>query len=219
MVAVLLGLPFPVAVLIVLKFMDGQMGDLVKAQPLVGGACLLTLLAVVPVHELIHGLAYGQGIRSPHLVIGAWPSRGLVLVFSLLHAAMCGVDFIAFWRLVSQVPRNALVHNNGWQTYWSPSYSITIRLQYPDRAGQLGRITSVIGEADGFIGAVDIVDVRGSMITRDITVNTRNVEHSHRVVEQVGGHVWRDQSGGYFGTSLCGDRGAIDFPIGHPGLS
>lgn len=68
----------------------------------------------------------------------------------------------------------------------SPSYSITIRLQYPDRAGQLGRITSVIGEADGFIGAVDIVDVRGSMITRDITVNTRNVEHSQRIVEQVG---------------------------------
>ncbi len=67
----------------------------------------------------------------------------------------------------------------------SPSYSTTMRLQYPDRAGQLGRITSAIGEADGFIGAVDIVDVRSNLITRDITVNARDVEHSRRLVEKV----------------------------------
>ncbi len=67
----------------------------------------------------------------------------------------------------------------------SPSYSITMRLQYPDSAGQLGRITSAIGEADGSIGAVDIVDARGNLITRDFTVNARNVEHSQRIVEQV----------------------------------
>ena len=158
----LLGLPFFIAAVIVLRSMNGQLGGLVKTQPLVGGACLLAFLAMMPVHELIHGLAHGQGIRSPHLIIGAWPSRGLcyaiydsplprnrvlgmvvapflvlsilplvcmpwlqgaawglVLIFSLLHAAMCGGDFIVFWRLVSQVPRNALVHNNGWQTFWS----------------------------------------------------------------------------------------------------
>ena len=70
-------------------------------------------------------------------------------------------------------------------SHQSPSYSITMRLQYHDSAGQLGRITSAIGEADGFIGAVDIVDVRSTLITRDITVNARNVEHSHRIVERV----------------------------------
>lgn len=67
----------------------------------------------------------------------------------------------------------------------SPSYSITMRLQYPDRPAQLGRITSAIGEADGFIGAVDIVDVRNNLITRDITVSAKNVEHGHRLVERV----------------------------------
>jgi malate dehydrogenase (oxaloacetate-decarboxylating) len=67
----------------------------------------------------------------------------------------------------------------------SPSYSITIRLRYPDRAGQLGRITSAIGEADGSIGAVDIVNVRKDFITRDITVNARDVEHGRRIVERV----------------------------------
>ncbi len=70
-------------------------------------------------------------------------------------------------------------------SHQSPSYSITMRLQYPDRTGQLGRIASAIGEVDGFIGAVDFVDVRNNLITRDITVNASNVEHSQRIVERV----------------------------------
>ena len=70
-------------------------------------------------------------------------------------------------------------------TQHSVSYSITIRLRYPDRPGLLGRITSVIGEADGFIGAVDIVDVRQSQITRDISVNTVDVAHGQQIVEQL----------------------------------
>ena len=67
----------------------------------------------------------------------------------------------------------------------SPSYSITIRLRYPDDPGQLGRIASAIGEADGLIGAVDLVDVRKGLITRDITVNAGNDEHAERIVARV----------------------------------
>lgn len=67
----------------------------------------------------------------------------------------------------------------------SPSYSFTIRLRYPDRPGLLGRITSTIGDADGLIGAVDIVDVRDQMITRDITINATDVDHGQRVSEHV----------------------------------
>lgn len=162
LVASLLGLPFFVAAVIMLRSMSGQLRGLVETQPLAGVACLLAFLAMMPVHELIHGLGYGPDIRSPHLIIGAWPSRGICyaiydsplprtrvlrtlvapflvlsllplvclpwlegsawglgLVFSLLHAAMSAGDFIVLWSLVSQVPRNALVHNNGWQTYWS----------------------------------------------------------------------------------------------------
>jgi len=65
----------------------------------------------------------------------------------------------------------------------SPSYSITVRLRYPDQPGLLGRITSAIGEAEGFIGAVDIVDVRDGQITRDITISASNVEHGRRIAE------------------------------------
>ena len=70
-------------------------------------------------------------------------------------------------------------------THQNPSYSITMRLRYPDRAGRLGQITSAVGGADGLIGAVDIVDVRKDSITRDISVNARDVAHVHSIVEQV----------------------------------
>jgi len=161
-VALLVGLPFLIAAVVRLVEMKDEIRGLVRARPLVGSGCLLALVAMVPLHELIHALAYFQGIRSRHLIVGFWPSRGvcyaiydspmprnrvlgmlvapilalsifpllglpwlqgtawgLVLAFSLLHASICGGDMIVFFWLVSQVPRKALVHNNGWKTYWS----------------------------------------------------------------------------------------------------
>lgn len=65
----------------------------------------------------------------------------------------------------------------------SSSNSLTIRLRYPDQPGKLGLITTTIGEANGVIGAVDIVDVQSGSITRDITVNTSDVEHGEQIVD------------------------------------
>ena len=67
----------------------------------------------------------------------------------------------------------------------SPSYALTLRLRYADEAGLLGRLTSLIGEAGGYIGAVDIVEVRGGTITRDFTVNTSGVEHGETIVQRI----------------------------------
>lgn len=72
-----------------------------------------------------------------------------------------------------------------WMSEQSPSYSITMRLRYPERVGELGRITSAIGEADGFIGAVDIVEVRKDTITRDFTVYARNEGHGEQIVARI----------------------------------
>lgn len=163
-VALLLGLPLMIAAAILVHDMKVEMRELFRGRPLVGAAYLSALIVMVPVHELIHALAYGRGIRSQHVVFGIWPSRGLcyaildspmpkgrvlgmvvapllvltavpllclpyltgaawipVLTFALLHAAICGGDLITFWHLVSQVPSKALVHNSGWQTYWTAS--------------------------------------------------------------------------------------------------
>lgn len=67
----------------------------------------------------------------------------------------------------------------------SPTYAITIRLRYPDAPGAMGKIASAIGEAEGAIGAVDIVSISGQAISRDFTVNARDVEHGKSIVEHL----------------------------------
>ena len=67
----------------------------------------------------------------------------------------------------------------------SSSYSIVLRLRYPDRPGMLGRIASAIGEANGSIGAVDGLGVQQGEITRDIVVNACDAEHCERIVQRV----------------------------------
>ncbi len=67
----------------------------------------------------------------------------------------------------------------------SASYSFTLRVEFPHRAGSLGRILTVIGDAGGMVGAVDIVRMREDRTVRDITVNARDSEHGQSVVEAV----------------------------------
>ena len=69
--------------------------------------------------------------------------------------------------------------------HYSPSYSVILRLRYPDLPGFLGRVASAIGQADGSIGAVDLVQVEEGEITRDIVVSARDAEHSEQIVERV----------------------------------
>ena len=67
----------------------------------------------------------------------------------------------------------------------SPSQSITLRLEFPDAPGFLGRVTTAIGEAGGTIDAVDNVRVREGRRTRDISVNCASADHAHAVVKAV----------------------------------
>ena len=64
-------------------------------------------------------------------------------------------------------------------------YSFTIRAQYPNRPGMLGRIASAIGQAGGDIGAIDIVQVSRGRMCRDITVAARDEAHGHQIVDQI----------------------------------
>jgi malate dehydrogenase (oxaloacetate-decarboxylating) len=67
----------------------------------------------------------------------------------------------------------------------SVAYSITIRAEYPNKPGMLGKVTSVIGEMGGDIGAIDIVYSSRDVMVRDITINTRDTTHSQEIVKRV----------------------------------
>jgi malate dehydrogenase (oxaloacetate-decarboxylating) len=67
----------------------------------------------------------------------------------------------------------------------SASYSMTLRIEFPHRAGALGSILTAVGEAGGMVGAVDIVRIGGERSTRDVTVNTRDSEHGQQIVRAV----------------------------------
>jgi malate dehydrogenase (oxaloacetate-decarboxylating) len=67
----------------------------------------------------------------------------------------------------------------------SASYSFTVRLEIRNKPGMLGRVTSVIGKAGGDIGAVDLVEMTGERVLRDITIKARDSRHAHDIVDRV----------------------------------
>src|ERR1700675_1793183 len=66
-------------------------------------------------------------------------------------------------------------------------YTITVRAQYPNKTGMLGRLATTIGEAGGDIGAVDLVRTNSTQIVRDITVGARDNEHGRCIVDALRG--------------------------------
>jgi malate dehydrogenase (oxaloacetate-decarboxylating) len=69
----------------------------------------------------------------------------------------------------------------------SASYSFILRTETTNRPGNLGRVTSAIGEEGGDIGAIDIVRVGGGRMVRDLTVAARDEAHADAIVQRVTG--------------------------------
>jgi malate dehydrogenase (oxaloacetate-decarboxylating) len=66
----------------------------------------------------------------------------------------------------------------------SASYSVTLRIEYPNQTGVLGKIFTTIGETEGDVGAVDIVQ-QGERSIRDVTVNARDSEHAQHLADAI----------------------------------
>lgn len=65
------------------------------------------------------------------------------------------------------------------------AYSITVRAEYPNSPGMLGRITSAIGEAGGDASAIDVVSTSSGLMVRDFTINSRSIEHGQEVADAI----------------------------------
>src|SRR4051794_27172243 len=75
------------------------------------------------------------------------------------------------------------------------SYSVRFRVELANQPGVLGRLTTAIGEAGGNIIGVDLVEVSGNRMVRDLTVFAIDVDHVDRIrraVEQLDDVVVRD---------------------------
>src|SRR5262245_49196914 len=57
----------------------------------------------------------------------------------------------------------------------SASNSITMRVRIENKVGMIGEVVSAIGRAGSDVGAIDIVQVTGEHVIRDITVDGRKV--------------------------------------------
>jgi malate dehydrogenase (oxaloacetate-decarboxylating) len=67
----------------------------------------------------------------------------------------------------------------------SASHSMTVRLEITNRPGMLGKVTSAIGKAGGDIGAIDLVEVGKTTITRDLSFKASDERHAQQVVDRV----------------------------------
>jgi malate dehydrogenase (oxaloacetate-decarboxylating) len=67
----------------------------------------------------------------------------------------------------------------------SASYSMTVRIEITNQPGMLGKVTSAIGKAGGDIGAIDLVEVGRSTITRDLTFKASDERHAQQVIDRI----------------------------------
>ena len=67
----------------------------------------------------------------------------------------------------------------------SASYSLTIRVEIPAVSGSFAKVAAAIGEADGDLGAIDLVRVSRESRVRDVTVSASDSDHGQRIIDAV----------------------------------
>ena len=66
------------------------------------------------------------------------------------------------------------------------SFSLTIRLAYPNHPGMLAGITVAIAEAGGNLGQIDLVEQTRKSVTRDLNIDAASTEHAEQIVQVIG---------------------------------
>lgn len=65
------------------------------------------------------------------------------------------------------------------------SFSVTLRLQIPNRVGMLASVTQAIATTGGNLGQIDLIEQSRKESTRDITVDAASTEHAETIVQAV----------------------------------
>ncbi|WP_448561921.1 malic enzyme-like NAD(P)-binding protein [Trichothermofontia sp.] len=65
------------------------------------------------------------------------------------------------------------------------SFSLTLRIELPNRAGMLASVTQAIANAGGNLGQIDLVDQNRCISVRDLCVDAASTEHAEEIVQAV----------------------------------
>ncbi len=67
----------------------------------------------------------------------------------------------------------------------NPSFSLTMRIEVPNRPGMLAALTQAIATVGGSIGHLDLIEQTRQITIREITVDASSTEHAEKVVQIV----------------------------------
>jgi malate dehydrogenase (oxaloacetate-decarboxylating) len=67
----------------------------------------------------------------------------------------------------------------------NPSFSLTIRVQVPNKAGMLSSVIRALADAGGNLGQIDLIQQTRKISVRDITVNAYSTDHEEELIKVV----------------------------------
>ncbi|MDJ0798601.1 MAG: malic enzyme-like NAD(P)-binding protein [Calothrix sp. MO_167.B12] len=67
----------------------------------------------------------------------------------------------------------------------NPSFSLTIRIEIPNRIGMLASVTNAIASSGGNLGQIDLIEQTRKISIRDITVDAASTEQAEGIVQAV----------------------------------
>ncbi|NES99119.1 MAG: NAD-dependent malic enzyme [Sphaerospermopsis sp. SIO1G1] len=65
------------------------------------------------------------------------------------------------------------------------SFSVTLRLQIPNRVGMLATVTQAIATSGGNLGRIDLIEQSRQQSIRDLTVDAASTEHAEKIFQSV----------------------------------
>ena len=67
----------------------------------------------------------------------------------------------------------------------NPSFSLTIRIELPNRAGMLASVTQAIASVGGNLGQIDLIEQSRNTSIREINVDASSTEHNEEIIDAV----------------------------------
>jgi len=64
----------------------------------------------------------------------------------------------------------------------NPSFSLTVKLEFLNRAGTLAKVTQAIADVGGSLGEVLLIERRLKITKRELHIDASSTEHAERIV-------------------------------------